>query len=101
MNNTNIIHKHAAEKLEVIYATAQKLNKMIGENVISEDLIVTFVHSGTTFDGKLMEDAYARAGSKSDQRTVACTTELGLCEWTDMKGAGKVLLKPKVVLLGS
>lgn len=101
VGNVNIIHTHAAEKLGAFFTTARNLNKMIGENVISEDLTVSVIRGGTIFDGERMEDAYARTGSESGQRAVICTTDLGLCERRETKGAGKVLLKPKVVLFDS
>ena len=99
VDNTNNIHKYAAEKLGELFATSRRLNKMIGENVVSEDLTVTLVRGGTKFDGERMEDAYARAGVKAGERTVICTTDLGLCGRKGAKGARKVLLKPKVAVL--
>ena len=98
VENKNAIRTQGAEKLEALFTVAQKLNRMIGENIVSEDLTVYVVRGGTMFDGKRMEDAYARAGSKPDQRTVICTTDLGLCERKETGGVGKMLLKPKVVL---
>ena len=74
---------------------------MIGENVVSEDLTVSVIRGGTMFDGKRMEEAYARDGSKPDQRAVICTTDLGLCERKETKEVRKILLKPKVVLRDS
>jgi hypothetical protein len=61
-DNANNIQKYGAEKLEALFTAARKLNKMIGENVVSEDLMVTVIRGGTMFDGERMEDAYARAG---------------------------------------
>ena len=101
VDNAIIVHRCAVEKLEALFAAARKLNTMIGENVVSEDLVVSFIHGGTIFNGELMEDAYARTGSKSGQRAVICTTDVGLHESKERKGAEKVLLKPKVVLLDS
>lgn len=101
VDNADIIRKQGAEKLEALFTAAQKLNKMIGENVVSEDLMVSFIRGGTMFDGGRMEDAYARAGSKPDQRAVICTTDLGLCERKKTKGVRKMLLKPKVALRDS
>lgn len=100
-DNTDIIRKQGAEKLEALFTAAQKLNRMIGENVLSEDLVVSVIRGGTVFDGERMEDAYARGGSKPDQRAVICTTDLGLCGRRKTKGVRKMLLKPKVVLHGS
>ena len=101
VGNASVIHKHAAEKLEALYTTARNLNKMIGENFISEDLTVSVVRGGAIFDGKRMEDAYARIGPESGQRAVICTTDLGLSERREMRETGKVLLKPKVALFDS
>ena len=98
VENASNIQKYGAEKLEVLFTAARKLNRMIGENVVSEDLVVTVIHGDTMFDGERMEDAYARAGVKLVQRAVICTTDLGLCERRQTKGVGKMLLKPKVVL---
>ena len=98
IGNANDIKKHAAEKLGALSATARKLNKMIGENVVSEDLVVTFVHGGTMFNGESMDNAYPQAGVKPAQRVVICTTDLGLCKRKSAEGARKELLKPKVVL---
>jgi hypothetical protein len=97
----NVIRKQGAEKMEALVTAAQKLNRMIGENIVSEDLMVSIIRGGTAFDGERMEVAYARAGSKPDQRAVICTTDLGLCERKKTKGVGKMLLKPKVVLHGN
>ena len=96
--NANDIRKCGAEKLEVLFTAAQKLNRMIGENVISEDLTVSVIRGGTIFDGERMDDTYARAGVEPVQRAVICTTDLGLCERKQTRGARKVLLKPKVFL---
>ena len=96
-NNVNNIHKYARDKLGSLFTAAQKLNKMIGENVVSDDLMVTVVGGGELFDGGRMEDAYARRGMEPVQRFVFCTTDLGLCERKGGAGA-KTLLKPKVAL---
>ena len=96
-DNANNIHKYAGDKLRSLFTAAQKLNKMIGENVVSDDLMVTVVGGGDLFDGERMEDAYARRGMKPVQRPVICTTDLGLCERKGAVGA-KTLLKPKVAL---
>lgn len=93
-DNIYHINKCAADKLGILFANARNLNKMIGENVVSEDLMVTVIGGGHLFNGENMEDAYARGGAEPIQRAVICTTDLGLCE----KKGGKVLLKPKVVL---
>ena len=98
VKNIHNIHRYAAEKLEALFTTSRKLNKMIGENIVSEDLVVNVIPGGTTFDGEHMEDAYVRGGSKPSQRAVICTTDLGLCERKGTKGIGKVVLKPKVAL---
>lgn len=97
VDNTNNIRQHAADKLGSLYAAARKLNKMIGENIVSDDLTVTAINGGCLFDGEYMEDAYARGGVKPARRTVICTTDLGLCESRGAKGA-KILLKPKVAV---
>ena len=96
-DNANNIHKCAAGKLGSLFAAAQKLNKMVGENIVSNDLMVTVIDGGCPFDGEYMEDAYAQGGMKPAQRPVICTTGLGLCERSGVRGV-KVLLKPKVAL---
>ena len=95
--NTRNIHKHAGEKLESLFLAARKLNKMVGENVVSGDLMVVMITGGHLFDADYMDDAYARSGAKPGRHAVICTTNLGLCE---RKGAKveNMLLKPKVVL---
>jgi len=98
VDNANNIHKYAAEKLGALFTTARKLNRMIGENVVSEDLTVTVIRGGTMFDGERMEDTYVWAGVKTPPRAVICTTDLGLCERKQTKGVRKLLLKPKVAL---
>lgn len=98
VDNKNNIHKCAAERLEAFFATARKLNRMIGENVVSEDLEVSVIRGGVMFDGEYMENAYARAGAKSVKRAVVCTTDLGLCKRHGPNGVEGVLLKPKVAL---
>jgi hypothetical protein len=95
--NTRNIHKHAAEKLGSLFIAARKLNKIVGENVVSGDLVVTVIGGGHLFDAAHMEDVYARGGVKLGQRAVICTTDLGLCERKGTK-AEKILLKPKVLL---
>jgi len=97
VDNANNIHKYARDRLGSLFTAAQKLNKMIGETVISDDLKVIVVGGGDLFDGERMEDAYPRRGTKPVQRSVICTTDLGLCE---SKGGVRVktLLKPKVAL---
>jgi hypothetical protein len=96
-DNSNKIHKYAGDRLGSLFAAARKLNRMIGENVVSDDLKVTVIRGGEMFDFEQMEDAYAWGGIKSDQRVVICTTDLGLCERNAARG-GKMLLKPKVAL---
>lgn len=99
VHNVNHIQRRGSEKLKTLFIAARKLNKMIGENIVSEDLVVSFVCGGAMFNGEFMEDAYgARAGSNPGQRAVICTTDLGLCERGEGKGVRKILLKPKVVL---
>ena len=100
-DNTNGIHKCAAEKLRALSIAAQRLNRMIGESVVSEDLMVSVIRGGSMFDGERMEDAYPGVGITSLQRTVICTTDLGLCERKKTKGVRKMLLKPKVALRDS
>jgi len=97
VGNAENIYKCAAGKLGSLFASARRLNKMIGEDVISGDLMVMIIGGGNLFDGKYMENAYARGDARPTQRTVICTTDLGLYE---RKGTGepKILLKPKVVL---
>lgn len=95
--NTHNIHKHAAEKLGSLFIAARKLNKMVGEKIVSGDLVVTVIGGGCSFDADHMEDKYARGGVKLGQRAVICTTDLGLCERKGMK-AEKILLKPRVLL---
>jgi len=97
-DNTKNIHQCAAERLEAFFITAQKLNKMIGEDVVSEDLKVVIIQGGAMFDGQYMEDAYAQVGVKSAKRAVICTTDLGLCSRHGTNGVEKMLLKPKVTL---
>ena len=97
LDNAHNIHKYAADKFGALFATARRLGKTIGENIISNDLMLTAIDGGYLFDGEYMEDAYARGGVKSGQRTVICTTDLGLCERKGVMGV-KVLLKPKVAL---
>lgn len=70
---------------------------MIGENIISHDLGVTIVGGGYPFDAEYMEDTYRRTGANSGRRAVVCTTNLGLCERSGMKGE-RMFLKPKVFL---
>lgn len=102
VDNVNDIQKYGSEKLGALFTAARKLNKTIGENIVSEDLMVSVICGGTMFDGECMEDAYgAGAGSKPGQRAVVCTTDLGLCERKEKKGVGKILLKPKVFLRDS
>ena len=101
VDNTNNIQRYGSEKLKALFTAARNLNRMIGENFVSEDLIVSVIPGGTMFDGEHMEDARARAGSKPDQRTVICTTDMGLWERKQTKGIRKPLLKPKVVLFNS
>jgi len=96
-DNTDNIRKYAADKLGSLFTAARKLNKMIGENVVSDDLMVIVIGEGHLFDGEHMEDAYARGGVKPNQRVVICTTDLGLCE-RKRAGGEKILLKSKVVL---
>jgi len=94
VSNANNIHKYAADKLGSLFTAARRLNKMIGENIISDDLMVTVIGGGHLFDGGDMEDAYARGELKCIRRAVICTTDLGLRE----RNGGKVFLKPKVAL---
>jgi hypothetical protein len=91
--NVQTIRRHTAEKLGSLFTAARKLNKMTGEDVISEDLMVTVVGGNYLFHGEHMEDAYPGIGVKTGGRVV-CTTDLGLY---DRRG-GKMLLKPKVLI---
>lgn len=98
VDNAHNIHKYAADKLGSLFTAARRLNKMIGENVVSDDLMVTVIDGGHSFDGEHMEDAYPWDGVKHVRRAVICTTNLGLCEGKGANGVRKVLLKPKVAL---
>lgn len=91
-DNAQNVHKHAADKLLSLFTAARKLSKMIGESVVSEDLVASIVGGGYEFDGEHMEDAYPQGRAKLGQRVVICTTELGLFE----RKREKVLLKAKV-----
>ncbi|KAF9783707.1 hypothetical protein BJ322DRAFT_1007687 [Thelephora terrestris] len=97
--NAHNIHKHAAGKLASLFVAARKLNKVVGENVVSGDLVVTLISGRCPFDADYMEAPYARGGAKPGQGYVICTTDLGLCERKGTK-AEKILLKPKVTLDG-
>lgn len=92
--NAQSIRKHAAEPFGSLFAAARKLSKMIGENIVSDDLGVVIIGGGYLFESKNMalDDAYDRGGTEPGQR-VFCTTGLGLCE-----REGRMLMKPKVVL---
>jgi len=98
VGNAGSIQKCAVDKLRSLSDAARKLNKMIGENVVSEDLVATVIPGGETFDGAHMEDAYPRGGVKPGERAVICTTDLGLCVRKGAKGVKMTLLKPKVAL---
>ena len=95
--NAYNIHGCAVDKLGSLFTTARKLNKMMGENVVSHDLMVTTIDGGDLFDGDYMEDAFTRGRVKPVQLPVICTTDLGLCERKGVRGVN-VFLKPKVVL---
>jgi len=96
IDNVTNIKKHGAEKLETLFTAARKLNTMIGQNIVSEELAVTVVPCGTLFEGEFMEDTHARVGVKPARRTVICTTDLGLWGRKQAKEVMKVLSKPKV-----
>jgi hypothetical protein len=97
--NAQSIHKHSVEKFGLLFAAARKINKMLGEDIVSEDLEVAIVDGGYPFDNEHMEEEYSWGGTKPGQSAVACTTGLGLYE---RKSRGqKMLLKPKVVLRDS
>jgi hypothetical protein len=94
--NGQTIHKYAADKFGSLFATARKLNKMMGENIVSGDLEVAIVGGGYPFNSEDMEEAYTSGAVEVGQRTVVCTTSLGLGE--KKSGALNMILKPKVVL---
>ena len=96
--NAHSIRGCAVDKLGSLSTAARRLNKMIGENVVSHDLMVTAIDGGDLFNAEYMEDAYARSRAKPAQHTVICTTDLGLCEKRGVRGV-KIFLKPKVLTL--
>ena len=97
-SNANNIHEHAADKFGSLFTAARKLNKMIGENIVSGDLEVAIIGGGHSFNSDFMEEAYAYGGAKLGPCPVIYTTHLGLCERKSKEV--KVWLKPKVVLRG-
>ncbi|KAJ7628235.1 hypothetical protein DFH06DRAFT_1226569 [Mycena polygramma] len=55
------------------------LHRIIGTNVVSEDLEATFVEPGIAFDPRTMENMWPEeASGKSQEDVVVCTTSLGV-----------------------
>lgn len=100
-----------AERLTVVIDLALRLNKAIGEDITSGDLIATAIPPDVDFDPSTMEDINAE-GSRSkpkDGKTraegVLCTIGLGLGLVKKSGGENiweeRTLMKPSVVLESS
>ncbi|KAF9234837.1 hypothetical protein BU15DRAFT_89829 [Melanogaster broomeanus] len=91
------------EPISNIVKMASRLNKAMGEEVMSADLWTIYVAAGQKFDGVTMEDFEGQDGNQ-DGKTILCATALGLGrsekvtrgETFEYKNA--TLLKPKVAL---
>ncbi|KAJ2935087.1 hypothetical protein H1R20_g2031, partial [Candolleomyces eurysporus] len=95
------------KRLTSIFTPLLELRKATGEDVTSEDLEISFIKPGQTFDPAYMEDAYADSRSssknkKSSPEVVISTSGLGLVV-KRLKAGGvqrqlEILSMPKVVL---
>ncbi|KAJ7734373.1 hypothetical protein DFH07DRAFT_754394 [Mycena maculata] len=96
------IHGRFGGQISAIVKHALQLRKAIWEDMISEELEVTYIEPNCRFDGRVMEDADA-AGSRATrnkQEAVACTSDIGVQRRNrggNLEGGG-ILLRPKVVL---
>ncbi|KAG7450052.1 uncharacterized protein BT62DRAFT_928833, partial [Guyanagaster necrorhizus] len=82
-----------------------RLDKVIGESVVSKDIIVCIVASGRQYDLESMENADGLGEKVQPSDRVMCTSDLGL-KVTEVSHDGGLekdtyLLKPKVVLRSS
>ncbi|KAH8818658.1 hypothetical protein DL96DRAFT_1684305 [Flagelloscypha sp. PMI_526] len=91
------------DKLNVIALASFKLNKLLGEQIISTDLDLVYIRGGEPFSSESMTDGFE---ASDGSQVVLGTTDLGLVQkkWPVEKGVESeeiILLKPKVALAGS
>ncbi|KAJ7024688.1 hypothetical protein C8F04DRAFT_1047060 [Mycena alexandri] len=86
------------DRVEAVIRLVVDLNRDIGVRVVSEDLEAEFVHSGTIFDPRTMENMWPDEGGRlTASDAVVCTTGLGLRK-RGQGGYPQLLTKPKVLL---
>ncbi|KAH6897985.1 hypothetical protein BKA70DRAFT_1375380 [Coprinopsis sp. MPI-PUGE-AT-0042] len=115
LNEAPTIHTHNqlhsqimaafSSQLNVILSQAKRLNKAVGEGVVSCDLEALYVAPDAGYMPETMEAStmVESSGSRPPER-VLCTTDLGLARAIKVPGTRgeweeSVLLKPKVILV--
>jgi hypothetical protein len=91
--------KTFGDRIAGLLNKAKRLNKMIGEEIISSDLEALYIAPEVAFNSVTMEVV---AGEGNEEKKVLCTTDLGLVKAEKRPGKigewdEAVLLKPKVV----
>ena len=103
-NTNQAVEARFSPDLSRLAASIVKLDRAIGEGILSKDVTLVTVAEGVDFDAKTMDDAYGVAGNVGSG-LVACTCDLGL--QTSFRGplgkdvTNSLPLKPKVVLLSA
>lgn len=93
------VRRALGDQIPEILRLAVRLDKVIGQDVISHTLAVINSPSGAQYDRSEMTDGWT-----GDERTqggaprVLCTTALGLESWTSPESRRHILLKSKVAL---
>ncbi|KAK0448964.1 uncharacterized protein EV420DRAFT_835884 [Desarmillaria tabescens] len=88
-----------------------RLDKAMGEGIISKDAAIGWIPGGAPFDPNIMENAFGKSSGISAEDFVLSTCDLGLMlsqvikdregAGSDAKAESQILLKPKVVLYSS
>jgi len=85
------------DRMATIGKLAFRLNKAVGEEVISGDLQAVCIPPDTRFDPTTMDDTYAKEPHANNTGLVLCTCGLGLSRYVKVEGTF-ILLKPKIIL---
>jgi hypothetical protein len=102
---------HFITRVGGIVKTAVELNKIVGQEITSCELLTIYCEPGAEFEASSMEDAFkseetrpVTEGSGGGGEEVLCTTELGLLKAEKILGSERqwtktIVVKPKVALL--
>ncbi|KAG7450058.1 uncharacterized protein BT62DRAFT_992067 [Guyanagaster necrorhizus] len=108
---TGFLGQRFGTRLGEVAKKLVRLDRAMGEGLISKDVAAGWIPGGTPFNPSIMENAFGKSSGVSAEDYVLSTCDLGLVLMQvikDREGAGsntevesQVLLKPKVVLFSA